>query len=63
MSKNKANYEDLRDAWWAMSKAMKADENESMQRWLSVKFEDVLKSCNWTVEEWNAAVAKEASDR
>jgi len=56
----RAKLEDLIDAWWALSEAMRVDPgkpNRSLSEWHGAVFTKVLTQCGWTVGEWNQAVA------
>ena len=54
----KVSYEELRDVWFAIEAAFKEDRHRLSENTVCV-FEDVLKMCNWTIDEWNLVV-KEA---
>ena len=58
----KADYDDLADAWWKTAKCMKAipqeETSEAIRVWHSTVFEKILIQCGWTIEEWNQIVSE-----
>jgi hypothetical protein len=61
----KADYDELADAWWKTAKCMNAvpseETSEAIRVWHSTVFEKILIQCGWTIEEWNQIVSEKTN--
>jgi hypothetical protein len=57
--KQRAELDDLVDAWWKTAEAMGVSAevaDESLSSWHAQIFVAILNQCGWTTAEWNEAV-------